>query len=64
MLEFVARNHVDSAGGGKVALIREVRALGDLHTLYHLGNDEIGVGITLPVRMRDKINRDSVDGER
>ncbi len=64
VLELVARRQVDRAGGGEVALVGEVRALGHLDLLDHLRNDEVGVGEALSVGVRDHVHRDAVDRNR
>jgi hypothetical protein len=64
VFEVVARDHVDRAGGGEIALVGEVGSLGDLHSLDHLGDDEVGVGETLAVRVRHQVDRHPVDGQR
>ncbi len=64
VLEALARDEVDGAGGGEVALVREIGALADVDALDGFRNDEVGVGVALAVGVGHEVDGDAVDGER
>src|SRR5258708_12199004 len=47
---------VGGAGGGKVAFLGEIRALLVRNPRHQLGEEEVDVGIALPVRVRRQVN--------
>ena len=63
MIEAIAGDEVDGARGVEVALVGEVGPLGDLDRLQHFRNDEVQVGVALPVRVRGHVHRHAVDGD-
>ena len=56
---------VDGNGtrGGEVALVGEVRPFADVHRLHQLRNQEIDIGIALPVAVGRHVDRHAVDAD-
>src|SRR5207245_2620609 len=48
---------VGRAGSREVALVCEIRTLGELNTTHELRNQEIEIGIALAVRVRRQVHR-------
>ena len=53
--------HVDLARRGEDAAIGEIGALANFNGAEQFGNDEIGVGIALAMRVRRHVDRHAVD---
>lgn len=62
--EVLAGVELHGARGGEVAVLRGVRALGDVESLHHLGDDEVQVGVALAMAVAHHVDRQPVDGER
>src|SRR5439155_16672041 len=55
---------VGRASGREVALVREIRTLGELNTAHELRNNEIEIGIALAVRVRRQVHRHTSNRRR
>ena len=64
LLDHLARSEADRPGRVEVAELGVIRAFVHVEAFDGLGNDEIEVGITLPVRMGAKIDRHAIGEER
>ena len=63
-IDACAGDEVDGARRVEVPLVGEVGALRHLQTFDDLGNQEVQVGVALPVGMADEVDGYAVDGER
>ncbi|MNS56631.1 hypothetical protein D3C72_894940 [compost metagenome] len=59
--QFVGQADAGGACRGEIAFAGEIRSLLVIDTLHQLGNEEIEVGIALPVRMRAHIDGHAID---
>ncbi len=59
-LEAVARDQVDGARRVEVAVLDEVRPLGDVDARDRLGDEEMEIGVALAVRVRRHVHRNPV----
>ena len=55
---------IHRSGRGKVAIFGKIGPLVDVKSFDRFGNNEVQVGIALPVRMGAQVNRHSIDKER
>jgi CopG family transcriptional regulator, nickel-responsive regulator len=62
-LQAVDGVEIDGAGGGEVALAREVGAFAVGEAAHDLGDHEVGVGIALAVAVRAHVDGHAVDGD-
>ena len=51
--------HVDGAGGGEVALLGRIGPLLELHAAHQLRNEEVVVGVTLPMGVGGHVHGDA-----
>ena len=63
-LDSVEQTYMHGADGGEISLIREVWPLADIDRFYQFRNQEIQIGITLPMRMRAHVDRHIIHGDR
>ena len=62
-LQAVDGVEIDGAGGGEIALAREVGAFAVGEAAHDLGDHEVGVGIALAVAVRAHVDGHAVDGD-
>ena len=64
LVDGVAYDEVERARGGEIAELDEVGPLEPFETLDGLGNQEMKIGVTLPVGVAAEVDGEAVDEER
>jgi len=64
LVDRIAHDEIERAGGGEIAELDEVRALEAVEALDDLGNHEMKIGVALTVSMAAEVDGEPIDEER